>query len=466
MTVNKMDMKNINDMPLTWRHIYIVSVASLGQLIGTAVATVAGVIIPMMNILAHPELSTFMQGLIGCIDLIGIAVGSVIFGSLSDKYGYLFFFRFCPALILVASLIALFIPDVAILTIALFFIGLGIGGEYSLDSGYVSELMPVKYRPLMVGVTKTASALGNIIAAALCFWMIMDTKNAADWHLLMWIIAAIAALMLILRIRFYESPTWLLNHGKVAEAEKAVQDFLGKDVMISVPAPKSSDSNDNDKKAETLPKSDSANLLSFIIKNGKRVILSGVPWACEGLGVYGIGVFLPILVMALGLEHFTPGEPEILHVASSVEITLYISCIMLPGFILGLWLINKKKSITAIQSVGFWLCAATLVLLLLSYHFNWNKWISIGAFMGFELFLNMGPHLITYVLPPKIYPVETRGEGVGIAAAIGKIGAVLGVFFIPILLKAGGATLVLIVSIAVMAIGAIVTNIYGRLVKN
>lgn len=459
-----MTKQNINNMPLTWRHIYIVAVASLGQLIGTAVATVAGVIIPMMNILAHPELSTFMQGLIGCIDLIGIAIGSVIFGSLSDKYGYLFFFRFCPALILVASLVALFIPNVAVLTIALFFVGLGIGGEYSLDSGYVSELMPVKYRALMVGVTKTASALGNIIAAALCFWVIMDTCNAADWHLLMWIVAAIAALMLILRIKFYESPKWLIDHGKIAEAEKAVEGFLGKDVMIPVPDPQASPVSkvqnvDSGKHADT------GNFFSFIIKNGKRVILSGIPWACEGLGVYGIGVFLPILVMALGLEHFTAGEPEILHVASSVKITLYISCIMLPGFILGLWLINKKKSITAIQSVGFWLCAATLVVLLLSYHFQWNKWISIGAFMGFELFLNMGPHLITYVLPPKIYPVETRGEGVGIAAAIGKIGAVLGVFFIPILLKAGGATLVLIVSIAVMAIGAIVTNIYGRLVQ-
>ena len=329
MTASQTNMKNINDMPLTWRHIYIVAVASLGQLIGTAVATVAGVIIPMMNILAHPELSTFMQGLIGCIDLIGIAIGSVIFGSLSDKYGYLFFFRFCPALILAASLVALFIPNVAVLTIALFFVGLGIGGEYSLDSGYVSELMPVKYRALMVGVTKTASSLGNIIAAALCFWVIMDTRNAADWHLLMWIVAAIAALMLILRIKFYESPKWLLDHGKTAEAEKAVQDFLGKDVMIPAQAPqpettaKKSEPQSND--------SDSDNFFSFIIKNGKRVILSGIPWACEGLGVYGIGVFLPILVMALGLEHFTPGEAEILHVASSVEITLYISCIMLPG---------------------------------------------------------------------------------------------------------------------------------------
>ena len=449
-------------MPLTWRHIFIVSVASLGQLIGTAVATVAGVIIPMLNIIAHPELSTFMQGLIGCIDLIGIAVGSVIFGSLSDKYGYLFFFRFCPALILVSSLAAIFIPNVTILTIALFFVGLGIGGEYSLDSGYVSELMPVRYRALMVGVTKTASALGNIIAAALCFWMIMDTRNPADWHSLMWIVAGIAALMLLLRIRFYESPNWLLNHGKASQAEEAVQGFLGKDVMIPTSETKTPPTPAPSQNKPT-PKGD---LFSFIFNNGKRVMLSGVPWACEGLGVYGIGVFLPILVMALGLQHDVPGEALILHVASSVEITLWISCIMLPGFILGLWLINRKKSITAIQSVGFWLCAAMLLLLLLSYHLHWNKWISIGAFMGFELFLNMGPHLITYVLPPKIYPVETRGEGVGIAAAVGKVGAVLGVFFIPVLLKAGGAMLVLIVSIVVMAAGALVTNTYGHLVRD
>ncbi|MDE7413727.1 MAG: MFS transporter [Muribaculaceae bacterium] len=459
-------MQNINTMPLTWRHIFIVTVASLGQLIGTAVATVAGVIIPMMNILAHPELSTFMQGLIGCVDLIGIAIGSVIFGSLSDKYGYLFFFRFCPALILAASLVAIFVPNVTVLTVALFVVGLGIGGEYSLDSGYVSVLMPVKYRALMVGVTKTASALGNIIAAGVCFWIIMDTKNAADWNSLMWIVAAIAALMLVLRIRFYESPNWLLAHGKVKEAEKAVQDFLGKDVMIPVPDTQTPGASPTPQKGKASGNTASDGLFSFIFRNGKRVILSGVPWACEGLGVYGIGVFLPILVMALGLQHTSPGEPEIFHVASSVEITLYISCIMLPGFIIGLRLINKNKSITAIQSVGFWLCALSLLVLLLSYHLHWNKWISIGAFMGFELFLNMGPHLITYVLPPKVYPVETRGEGVGIAAAIGKIGAVLGVFFIPVLLKAGGAMLVLIVSIAVMAAGAIVTNIYGHLVHD
>ncbi|MDE6340333.1 MAG: sugar porter family MFS transporter, partial [Muribaculaceae bacterium] len=408
-----------------------------------------------LNIILHPELSTFMQGLIGAIDLIGIAIGSIIFGRLSDKYGYLLFFRLCPALIFVSCLVAILFPSVAVLTVSLFFVGLGIGGEYSLDSDYVSELMPVKYRALMVGVAKAACALGNIIVAAICFGLIEDWKSAEAWPKLLWIIAIIAGVMFLLRLKFYESPKWLLDHDQKDKAEIAVKKFLGPDVVIE---PEAEDVQPT-QKATAAPKT---SLLSFIGQNWKKVILSGIPWACEGLGVYGIGVFLPILVMALGLEHFTAGENPIFHVASSVKITLWISCIILPGFILGLYLINKKKSLVAIQSIGFWMCAVSLVILLLSYHYGWNKWISIGAFMAFELFLNMGPHLITYVLPPHIYPVAQRGQGVGLAASIGKIGAVLGVFVIPILLKSGGALLVLIVSAAVMVAGALVTNIFGK----
>ena len=448
---NNIDMAT---MRLTPRHYFIVFVCSLGQMIGTAVATLVGVIIPLLNIILHPELSSFMQGLIGAVDLIGIAVGSVVFGKLSDRFGYLFFFRFCPAMIFAASLVAIFIPSVAVLTVSLFFVGLGIGGEYSLDSDYVSELMPAKYRSLMVGVTKSACALGNIIVAAICFGLLTYWKAAEMWPKLLWIIALTAALMFILRLAFHQSPKWLLDKGETAQAEKAAREFLGPGVVI-----------ENEKTDPTRSHAGKESFFSFIKTNWKKVVLSGVPWACEGLGVYGIGVFLPILVMALGLEHFSPGENPVLHVVSSVEITLWISCIILPGFIIGLILINKGKSIVAIQTMGFWMCAASLVILMLSYHFGWNKWISIGAFMSFELFLNLGPHVITYVLPPHIYPVEKRGQGVGIAASIGKIGAVLGVFVIPVLLKSGGASLVLIVSSAVMAIGAIVTSAFGKQVN-
>ena len=446
---------NLATMPLTWRHIRIVAIAGLGQLIGTAVATIAGVIIPMLNILAHPELSSVVQGLIGAADLLGICLGSLVLGKLSDRYGYLLFFRLCPLLMAVAAAVSVICADVTVLIVCLFLIGFGIGGEYSLDSGYVSELMPTRYRPLKVGITKAACALGNIIAAALCFGLLLVWKRPESWPGLMWIVCGIAVLMLLLRIRFYQSPGWLMSKGRTAEAEKAVKQFLGPNVVMTPPA---ADPSKKDQSADAgAPKQST---WQFLRNNWRKIILSGVPWACEGLGVYGIGVFLPILVMALGLERFGPGDPAMLHVTDSVRVTLWISCIILPGFIAGLWLIRKGKSVTAIQTWGFLLCTAALVILIPSYENHWDKWISIGAFMAFEFFLNVGPHLVTYVLPPKIYPVADRGTGVGLAAAIGKIGAVIGVFVIPILLKAGGAELVLWVSAATMAVGALVTFLF------
>lgn len=439
----------INNAPLSWRHFWITAVASLGQLIGTGLATLVSIIIPLYQINAHPELSSFMQGLIGAMDLIGIVFGSVVFGRLSDQYGYLKFFRLCPVLICAASIAALLFPSVAVLVVALFIMGFGIGGEYSLDSDYISELMPAKWKFIMVGGAKAASALGNIIVAGICFLIVKDWTNPDLWPQLLWIMIIISGLMFVTRIRFWESPTWLAAHGNMKEAEIDAHHFLGNNVNVNPPAAQPT----------TKPVEKVSNW-KFIKNNWRNVIFTGIPWACEGLGVYGIGVFLPILVMALGIEQVTPDESKIMHVANSVEVTFWISCIMLPGFVLGLFLINRMKG-GKIQWLGFFLSAISLTILLYSYHYGLSKWLSIAAFMAFELFLNMGPHLMTYVLPAKVYPVEVRGQGSGLAASIGKIGAVLGVFCIPILLKAGGTTLVLAVSIGVMLIGGIVTILFA-----
>ena len=82
---------NMEKMPLKWCHIRIVYIASLGQLIGQGLATLVGIVIPLMQLTIHPELSSGMQGLMGCISLIGIMLGTVVFGRLSDRYGYLLF---------------------------------------------------------------------------------------------------------------------------------------------------------------------------------------------------------------------------------------------------------------------------------------------------------------------------------------------------------------------------------------
>ncbi len=455
-----MNKVSVADAPLTWRHIWIVSVASMGQLIGTAIATIVSVMIPMIQILGHPELASWEQGLLGAMDLIGIAVGATILGKLSNHYGYLLFFRICPTVVLVCSLACIIFPNIVVLFICLFLIGFAIGGEYSLDSDYVSELMPAKWRSTMVGVTKTASALGNILVAGIAYLLIMHWQTADYWPRLMWLMVIFSGIMILSRIYFAASPKWMLEHGQIEKAEASVRFFLGDNVELS---PEDIAEAQQKKEVASKKVANDISMGQFFKGNWKQVILTGIPWACEGLGVYGIGIFLPILVLALGITHESADAKAILHVASSVETTFWISCLILPGFVIGLWLISKMKSTTQL-AWGFYLSAAMMLILMLAFQFKWAAWISIVAFMGFELFLNIGPHLITYVLPPEVYPVSTRSLGSGVAASLGKIGAVLAVFFIPVVLKAGGVVAVLAISIAVMLIGGVVTSIFGPMV--
>lgn len=440
---------DMDTMPLRWGHFKVFFISSLGQFLGSGLATLIGVIIPMIQLVARPELSSLQQGLVSCMSLLGIMIGSSFFGSLSDKHGYLKLFRICPLLIFAASIFAYLCDGILGLAVGLFLMGFGVGGEYSLGSDYISEIMPKRWRLMMVGAAKSTAALGSILVAVLSYVLLVKWQEPMHWNRLLLIISGISLLMFVLRIKFAQSPGWLIAHGRVDEAEKSVKFFLGQDVIVG------EIKNKPQKKDLNEPK------MSDLFKNGntKKVIFSGIPWACEGLGVYGIGVFLPILVMALGLE--SASESAFARIISSVEITTYINVFVLIGFIIGLLIVNRIYHVR-IQVWGFTLCSVGLLVLLIAYMLKLPPWVAIVGFMIFEIFLNAGPHLMTFIIPPQIYSVEDRGAGVGLAASIGKMGAVLGVFFIPLLLSWGGAELVLIVSIIVNLLGALVTRIYGR----
>ena len=467
----------MDSMPLRKGHFRVLAVASMGQLLGAGLATLIGIVIPMIQLVRHPELSSLMQGVLGSISLVGITIGSLIFGRLSDKYGYLFFFRLCPVIIFCASLLAFFVPKLPVLIISLFLMGFGIGGGYSLDSDYISEIMPNKWKLIMVGVAKASSAIGNILVAAICYLFLTLYYDARLWNYLFLIISIFSLLMILSRIKFAQSPYWLIAHHQEKKAEAAVRYFLGPDVEVLEQKNDNSTVNHigshietSEIRNRTLNSAQKKISFSDLFRgvNLRRATLCGIPWACEGLGVYGIGVFLPILIMALGLDpsnnllkNLTGPERAIEQIRTSVEITTWINFFILPGFIIGLILVKKVYHVK-LQTWGFILCAIGLILLLIYYKFHLATWVAITGFIIFEFFLNAGPHLMTCILPSEIYPVADRGEGAGLAAATGKIGAVLGVLLIPVLLSKGGIELVLIVSVVVQLTGAIITEVFGR----
>ncbi len=441
---------DMETMPLRWGHFRVLLTASLGQMTGAGLATIIGIVIPLLQIIGHPELTSLQQGAVACTSLIGITVGSVLFGGLSDKYGYLFFFRFCPALILTASLIAMHTDSITWLVISLFLMGLGIGGGYSLDSDYISEIMPKRWRLTMVGIAKAFSALGNIFAAVGCLLLLQRWQDPQIWNKLFFIITLAAIVMLGARIRFAQSPSWLMAHGRADEAERAVHNFLGSDVKIDYI------------RQNARPKSSQTSWGGLFRKeNIGKIAFSGIPWACEGVGVYGIGVFLPALIMALGIETGSAAKGTVLQVIGSVEMTVYISLFILAGFILGLFSIRRTNHVRT-QFWGFILSIAGLGLLLAAHELHMHTWVAVVGFMIFELFINAGPHLMTFIIPSQIYSVEDRGAGAGLAAAFGKTGAVIGVLCMPLLLEHGGMLAVLAATMGVLLTGALVTLFAGR----
>lgn len=436
----------LSQMPLEKRDWWYLLVSSMEQLIGAALSTIAGIIIPLILLAGSPHLDAFEQGLLGAAGLMGIAIGSVIIGQLMDTMGYLLWFRLCPVIITIGAWGIFSSHSVPFLFSSLFCVGFGVGGGYSLDSGYLSEIMPIKWQGLFVGLAKASSSLGFIGGAGVSYLILSIHPVPTIWPSLSIFIGILGISTFLMRIRWYESPRWLLSRGKISQAEKAAREFMGPTAEI------------RPHKAESTGKQRSW-LEMFQGKSLDKVILSGISWACEGLGVYGFGVFLPILVMALGMQ--SPDLHGLAKIMASVKTTAFINIFIGAGFALGLFILHKIN-IYRFMGWNFIYSALALTILLIAYLLHWPVWISFLCFVGFEITLNAGPHLVTYIIPAQIYSVEERGAGTGIATMLGKVGAVLGVFFMPLLLSWGGVILVLAVSIFIMLSGAAITFIYGK----
>lgn len=435
---------NMDDMPLRLGHFRVLVVASLGQVTGAALSTLIGVVIPLMQILLHTTLPPLKQALLASMSLIGIMVGSILIGRWSDRRGYLRYMRLSPALILLGAIIAISSTNSTVMMIALFIMGFGIGGGYSLDSDYVSEIMPRRWRLFMVGVVKASSAVGNVVMAFVCYYILGHWTTADHWNGMFLLVALMAAVMLLSAIRFEQSPGWLLSQGRREEAERAARYFLGQDVELG----------------EVAATTEGVSVGSlFRGESLRRTILCGLPWACEGYAVYGVGVFLPVLIMSLGLGRGEAGT--IAHATSSVHLAAYVNLFVAAGFAAGLMAIRRSFNLRQ-QSVGFVVAALGLVLLMVGYALHLPRWTMIAGLALFELFINAGPHLMTFILPSQVYPIAERGAGAGVAAAAGKAGAVAGVFTIPLLLGWGGVEMVMAVTLALQLLGAAVTATLGR----
>lgn len=167
------------------------------------------------------RLSTQMQQWVVSIVLVGAMVGAVTGGSLADRAGRRITLLSGSVLFIVGSLMAFLAPDVYLLIAARIVLGVAIGFTSVAAPVFVSELSPPQSRGKLIGLYQFALTAGIALADVVGYWL----APAHAWRAMFGLGALPAALFLLLLLSLPETPRWLYERGRNAEAERVLASY-------------------------------------------------------------------------------------------------------------------------------------------------------------------------------------------------------------------------------------------------
>jgi MFS transporter, putative metabolite transport protein len=452
------DGTQISGTPMTGMQWLIWALAAIGKFFEGYVVFMTGVALPLIS--REFEIGSAENGLIGAASLLGILVGAVGLGGMSDRFGRKPMF-IIEMVIFVAFLVLLTVSvNFISVIICLFGIGLALGCDYPTAHMIISENTPSHSRGKMVLAAFAFQALGALAGTLVGCAVLSLVPNLTAWR---WMYATVLIPALAVTIgRFYvtESANWLLARGRIEQAQRAA-----KKLLFRKPQYPASIDLAHQVVAAAEGKSEGGGFLALFKKQNRRAtIFASLPWFLQDLGTYGIGIFIPtILAMTIGgkVEHIRSVSDLIADGIVAAKGAALITGLLIVGIVFAVFLADRVGRIW-LQVVGFVGCAAGLLVASFSFYTTGSTqtFLIFAGFMLFNFMTNLGPNAQTYLLAGEVFPTSIRGIGAGVAAAVGKIGAVSTGFLFPILLTSMGTTSVLYILVVTSLIGAVVTWIF------
>lgn len=181
-----------------------------------------GVVNGALLFMAQPDqlnLTPFKEGLVASSLLFGAALGAVLGGRLSDRYGRRKNILYLACVFFFAALGCALAPTSDVMIVFRFILGLAVGGASVTVPTYLAEMSPAENRGRVVTQNELMIVTGQFLAFlmnAILGNIYGDTGHIWRWMLA---IASIPAVVLWLGMLVLpESPRWLVVHGKLGEA--------------------------------------------------------------------------------------------------------------------------------------------------------------------------------------------------------------------------------------------------------
>src|SRR3954447_14544892 len=206
-----------------WHWLVILGLGSVWILDGVEV-TIVGAIASRLTEKDALGITEYQVAVGGTFYIVGAAVGALLFGYLTDRFGRKKLFLVSLGLYLVATVATGLTWSAASFWVFRFLTGLGIGGEYAAINSAIDELIPARARGWVDLSINGSYWLGAAFGAALSGVLLNEALFPADvgWRLAFFLGAALAVAIMFVRRNVPESPRWLMIHGQNRVAEELV----------------------------------------------------------------------------------------------------------------------------------------------------------------------------------------------------------------------------------------------------
>ncbi len=363
----------------------------------------------------------------------GLWVGTLVFGSVADRFGRRFIFTWSLVWYMVCSAIMAFQTSGATLDLWRFISGIGIGVELVTIDTYISELIPSRERGRAYAVNQCIT-FGVVPVIAFLAYILKGTQPLGlDYWRVVVLIGSVGAIVVwILRRKIPESPRWLARQGRIEEAEAIVADIEAK-VMAetgnALPAPE----------VVEAEKAGRGSLMEiFAPQYRRRTISLSIFNMAQVIGFYGFAAWVPTLLIHRGI-----------HVTASLQYAFIIAIANPFGPLIGTWFADKLERKT--QVVGG-LVTMAVVIVLFSQASNPTVLIILGVL--FTLASNI-MSFAYHGYQAEVYPTRIRARAIGFVYSWSRVAAAFAGLVIGVLLENYGVPGVAIFIAISMAVAVV-----------
>lgn len=400
-----------------------------GQFLDGYLLSIVGVVVLGMS--QDLGMSASQAGLIGAAALVGLFVGGLIFGRVTDRIGRQLLFTLHFVVIAAASIASMFVNDPTLMVVLRLVIGVALGADYAIGSALLSEWLPRAQRGRVMGMLITAWFVGAT-AAYVVGYALINLVDSGAWRWALGSAAIPAVAFIIARIGTPESPRWLLSRGRVDQARAVLTRVYGEEATPEA--------------IDALVADETAHGLGFAaVFRGdylKRTAFVGLFWLLQIVPLFAIYTFGPTILSAFGMSS---GSDSILGSA-------LISMLFLLGCLPALRLIDTLGR----RPLIVWSFALMVVpLAILGLVPTAPVAVVLACFCAYAL-CSGGPSILEFIYPTELFPTEVRATAVGIGTAVSRIGAAIGTYLLPIGLDRIGVGPTMLIMAGVTLVGFVV----------